>query len=75
MNSKVERNGEGRKGYPEKFSDKMEIRRYMVTIYHDVLVRVTTAMMKHRYERNLGRKGLIWLTLPSNSPSLRGKSG
>lgn len=33
------------------------------------LVRV--AVMKHHDQRNVGRRGFLWLTLPGNSASLR----
>lgn len=31
-----------------------------------VLVRVSSPMMKQHDQRNLGRKGFIWLTLPQH---------
>jgi hypothetical protein len=44
---------------------------YAVLEWGCVLVRVTIVVMKHHDQSNLGRKGLIWLTLPHHCSSFK----
>jgi hypothetical protein len=48
---------------PDFFTSVLKIK-FRSLCLHDVLIRVAGAVMKHHDQRNLMRKGFLWLTLP-----------